>query len=141
MRVLRKVCWPGVLVLVAPSEKVLVAAPQMVGHGAGAAPSSQQQIHFVCQIPHTLLFAKYQIHFCCQTTNTLWLPNSKYTFEFCLLGLVTSQYTNYWMISVIAIWAFVSIISMSQPRWQTYSNVQQKNCKNRHLLLPIREKL
>ena len=74
--------------------------------------------------------AKHQIHFC--------LPNSKYTFEFCLLGLVTSQYTNY---SVIAIWAFVSIISMSQPRWQTYSNVQQKNCKNLHLLLPIREKL
>ena len=79
------------------------------------------------------LVAKHQIHFC--------LPNSKYTFEFCLLGSVTSQYTNYCMISVISIWAFVSIISMSQPRWQTYSNVQQKNCKNLHLLLPIREKL
>ena len=63
LRVLRKVCWPGVLVLVAPSEKVLVAAPQMVGHGAGAAPSSQQQIHFCCQTPNTLLFAKFEIHF------------------------------------------------------------------------------
>ena len=59
----RKVSWPGVLVLVAPSEKVLVAAPQMVGHGAGAAPSSQQQIHFCCQTPNTLLFAKFEIHF------------------------------------------------------------------------------
>ena len=43
-------------VLVAPSEKVLVvaarAAAQMVGHGAGAAPSSHQQhtnTLFFCQ--------------------------------------------------------------------------------------------
>ena len=42
-------------VLVAPSEKVLVvaarAAAQMVGHGAGAAPSSHQHTN-------TLFFAK-----------------------------------------------------------------------------------